>query len=422
MSHESILIVGAGQAGMQIAISLREDGYEGELTIIGEEPHGPYQRPPLSKAYLAGDADVESLELRSPAFYMERGIVVITDEKVEEISFEGPAVGDRGDVSRGLAVTSTGRELHFTGLALAPGSTPRRLPLPGADLGGVLYLRDLADADELKSRWSAAQNVVVVGGGFIGLEVAAGARKAGKTVTVLEAADRLIARAVSTETSEFFRQAHERRGTTVRLGAQLSHFVGDGDQVTGVQMADGEVIPADIVLVGIGVIARGELAEKLGLEVINGAIVVDELARTSDHRVVASGDAVLLPHPLGGGTQVRLESVQNAVDQSRIAAASLLGKSEPYHAVPWFWSDQADLKLQIAGLSTGYDQTVVRGNPDDEKFSVLYFREGRLIAIDTVNDAPDYMAVRRALGDGQTIDPATAADTSVKLKSLVIDA
>jgi len=238
----------------------------------------------------------------------------------------------------------------------------------------------------------------------------------------LEAADRLIARAVSTETSEFFRQAHERRGTSVRLGAQLSHFVGEGDHVTGVQLADGEVIPADIVLVGIGVIARGELAEQLGLEVINGAIVVDEFARTSDHRVVAAGDAVLLPHPLGGGTQVRLESVQNAVDQSRIAAASLMGKSEPYHAVPWFWSDQADLKLQIAGLSTGYDQTVVRGNPDDEKFSVLYYRAGRLIAIDTVNDAPDYMAVRRALGDGQTIDPVTAADTSVKLKTLVIDA
>ena len=417
MSHESILIVGAGQAGMQIAVSLREDGYEGDLTIVGEEPHGPYQRPPLSKAYLAGDADVESLELRSPAFYVERAIVVITDEKVEEISFEGPNAGDRG-----VAVTSTGRELYFTGLALAPGSTPRRLPLPGADFGGVLYLRDLADADELKSRWADAQNIVVVGGGFIGLEVAAGARKAGKTVTVLEAADRLIARAVSTETSEFFRQAHERRGTSVRLGAQLSHFVGQGAQVTGVQMADGEVIPADIVLVGIGVIARGELAEKLGLEVINGAIVVDEFARTSDHRVVASGDAVLLPHPLGGGTQVRLESVQNATDQSRIAAASLLGKSESYRAVPWFWSDQADLKLQIAGLSTGYDHTVVRGKPDDEKFSVLYFREGRLIAIDTVNDAPDYMAVRRALGDGQTIDPATAADTSVKLKTLVIDA
>ncbi len=422
MAHESILIVGAGQAGMQIAVTLREDGYEGELTIVGEEPHGPYQRPPLSKAYLAGDADVESLELRSPLFYVERKIVVITDEKVESISFGGTA-SDGSDLGeRGVAVTSTGRELHFTGLALAPGSTPRRLPLPGADFGGVLYLRDLADADILRSRWGAAQNVVVVGGGFIGLEVAAGARKAGKTVTVLEAADRLIARAVSAETSEFFRQAHERRGTSVRLGAQLSHFVGDADQVTGVQLADGEVIPADIVLVGIGVIARGELAEQLGLEVINGAIVVDEFARTSDHRVVAAGDAVLLPHPLGGGTQVRLESVQNAVDQSRIAAASLLGKSEPYHAVPWFWSDQADLKLQIAGLSTGYDQTVVRGNPDDEKFSVLYFREGRLIAIDTVNDAPDYMAVRRALGDGQTIDPATAADTSVKLKTLVIDA
>ena len=417
MNHESILIVGAGQAGMQIAVTLREKGYEGELTIVGEEPHGPYQRPPLSKAYLAGEADEESLELRSPLFYVERQIVVITDEKVESISFDGSAPGERG-----LAITSIGRELYFTGLALAPGSTPRRLPLSGAELCGVLYLRDIADAAELKSRWADAKNVVVVGGGFIGLEVAAGARKMGKTVTVLEAADRLIARAVSTETSEFFRQAHERRGTTVRLGVQLSRFLGESDQVTGVQMADGEVIPADIVLVGIGVIARGELAEQLGLEVINGAIVVDEFARTSNPRVVAAGDAVLLPHPLGGAAQVRLESVQNAVDQSRIAAASLLGESEAYRAVPWFWSDQADLKLQIAGLSTGYDQTVVRGNPDDEKFSVLYFKAGRLIAIDSVNDVLSYMAVRRALGDGQSIDPATAADTSVKLKTLVVEA
>jgi 3-phenylpropionate/trans-cinnamate dioxygenase ferredoxin reductase subunit len=409
---ERILIIGAGQAGMQIAVSLREEGFTGSVTLIGEEPHGPYQRPPLSKAYLSGEADEESLELRSPAFYVDNDIVVISDEKVVEV---------RWDAAHGTAVTETGREIAFDKLALTTGSTPRRLDIEGAQLDGVLYLRDLADAKSLKARWDAAAHVVVVGGGFIGLEVAAGARKAGKTVTVLEAAPRLIARAVSETTSEFYRAAHERRGTSVRLNAKISRFVGDGTKVTGVELEGGEVVPADIIMVGIGVIARGELAEQLGLETVNGAIVVDEQARTSDHRVVAAGDAVILPHPLGGEGQVRVESVQNAVDQAKLAAKTLLGGTEPYRAVPWFWSDQADLKLQIAGLSNGFDSTVVRGNPDDEKFSVLYYRAGRLIAIDSVNDVSDYMAVRRALGAGQTVPPELAADTAVALKTLVQD-
>ena len=409
---ERILIVGAGQAGMQIAFTLRDEGFDGNITIVGEEPHGPYQRPPLSKAFLTGEADVESLELRSPQLYVDNGIVVISDERVESVSW---------GAEHGVAVTSTGRELAFDQLALTTGSTPRRLPIEGADLGGVLYLRDLADAEALKSRWAEASDVVVVGGGFIGLEVAAGARKAGKTVTVLEAADRLIARAVSPVTSEFYRAAHERRGTKVVLDAKISRFVGANGQATGVELADGSVVPADIIMVGIGVIARGELAEQLGLETVNGAIVVDAHARTSDPRVVAAGDATLLPHPLTGEGQVRLESVQNAVDQAKIAALSLLGKDEAYRAVPWFWSDQADLKLQIAGLSTGFDQTVLRGNPDEESFSLLYYRDGRLIAIDSVNQVSDYMAVRKALGNGHTIPADAAADASVALKTLVVE-
>ncbi len=410
---DDILIIGAGQAGMQVAVSLREHGFTGPITLAGSERATPYQRPPLSKAYLSGEADLESLELRAQSFYDDRLIAVRCDDAVVSVAFEG------GD---GVAVTASGSRIPFAQLALTPGSEPRRVSIPGCDLAGVLYLRDLADADELKARWGAAGRVVVIGGGFIGLEVAAAARKAGKTVTVLEAADRLIARAVSPITSEFFRQAHARRGIDVRVSVQVTGILGTGDIVTGVELADGEVVPADIVLVGIGVIPRSALAEQLGLKLVGGAIVVDEFARTSDPRVVAAGDAVLMPHPLGRPGQVRLESVQNAVDQAKVAAATLMGAPEAYRAVPWFWSDQADLKLQIAGLSTGFDQTVVRGDPDDDHFSVLYYAEGKLIAIDTVNDASDYMVVRRALGRGATIPPELASDTSVSLKSLLVPA
>lgn len=410
---DDILIIGAGQAGMQIAVSLREHGFTGPITLAGSERATPYQRPPLSKGYLSGEADLESLELRAQSFYDERNIAVRCDDAVVSVAFDGDS---------GVAMTASGARIPFTQLALTPGSEPRRITVAGSDLAGVLYLRDLADADELKVRWGSANNVVVIGGGFIGLEVAAAARKASKTVTVLEAADRLIARAVSPITSEFFRQAHSRRGIDVRLSVQVSAILGADGVVTGVLLAGGEVVPADIVLVGIGVIPRSALAEQLGLELAGGAIVVDEFARTSIPRIVAAGDAVLMPHPLGRPGMVRLESVQNAVDQAKVAAATLMGVREPYRAVPWFWSDQADLKLQIAGLSTGFDQTVVRGDPDDDHFSVLYYDRGTLIAIDTVNDASDYMVVRRALGQGATISPELAADTSVSLKSLLVAA
>ena len=283
---DDILIIGAGQAGMQIAVSLREHGFTGPITLAGSERATPYQRPPLSKAYLSGEADVESLELRAQSFYDERDITVRCDDAVVSVAFDG---------DDGMAVTASGARIPFAQLALTPGSEPRRISIPGSDLAGVLYLRDLADADELKARWGAANNVVVIGGGFIGLEVAAAARKAGKTVTVLEAADRLIARAVSPITSEFFKQAHSRRGIDVRVSVQVSGIIGAGGVVTGVELANGEVVPAEIVLVGIGVIPRTALAEQLGLELAGGAIVVDEFARTSDSRVVAAGDAVLMP-------------------------------------------------------------------------------------------------------------------------------
>lgn len=416
---DRILIIGAGQAGMQIAVSLREDGFTGEVAMVGDEACGPYQRPPLSKAYLAGQADVESLELRAAHFYSDQHIDVVTGETIVDVRLADPG---SGDVS--IATAASGRIFEFDRLAITPGSTPRRLPIEGGHLDGVLYLRSLADADALKSRWSAAENLVVIGGGFIGLEVAAAARLAGKTVTVVEVADRLMARAVSPITSEFYREAHERRGTRVLLDAQLQSILGNsgtvsGVRVAGVGLAEDEVIPADIVLVGIGVIARGELAELLGLENIGGAIVVNEFAETSDPRVVAAGDAVLLPHPLGHDSQVRLESVQNAVDQARVAAKTLMGNREVHRAVPWFWSDQYDLKLQIAGLSMGFDQIVERGSQATEKFSVLYYRDSRLLAIDAINDPIDYIAVKRALHAGAEIPAELAADSSIALKTLI---
>ncbi|MEY4067558.1 MAG: hypothetical protein RIQ44_770 [Actinomycetota bacterium] len=407
---ERILIVGAGQSGMQIADTLREEGFEGEITMIGDESALPYQRPPLSKAFLYGEADEESLQFRNQKFYQDNRIDLILGDAVVAIS---TAPG------KPVATTASGRKVEFDRMALAPGSTPRRLTAAGSDLDGVLYLRSLEDAKALKARWADAQDVVVIGGGFIGLEVAAVASKAGKTVTVLEGADRMMARAVCPITSEYFKAAHERRGASVVLNARIAGFDGSGDKVSAVRLEDGTSIRADIVMVGIGVLARTEVANLLGIELENGAISVDEFAQTSNPLVVAAGDAVMLPNPTGAPGRVRLESVQNAVDQAKVAARTLLGKREPYHALPWFWSDQADLKLQIAGLSTGYDQTVLRGNPDSDAFSVLYYRGGRLIAIDCVNQVSDFMAARRCLSNGGTIDAAAASDSSVALKTLI---
>jgi 3-phenylpropionate/trans-cinnamate dioxygenase ferredoxin reductase subunit len=408
-----ILIVGAGQAGMQIADSLRENGFSGQITMVGDENALPYQRPPLSKAYLYGDADEESLQFRNQKFYQDNNIELILGDAI--VAVETSTDG-------GVATTASGKKLQFDRMALAPGSTPRKLEIPGAQLDGVLYMRSLADAQALKARWDAAKNVVVIGGGFIGLEVAAVAAKAGKKVTVLEGGDRMMARAVCPITSEYFKAAHERRGAEIVLDARISGFTAnhvDTSKVGAVQLEDGTSISADIVMVGIGVLARTEVASLLGLELANGAILVNEYAETSNPLVVAAGDAVMLPNPTGAEGLVRLESVQNAVDQAKVAAKTLIGLREPYRALPWFWSDQADIKLQIAGLSTGYDQTVVRGNPDHDAFSVLYYKAGRLLAIDAINQVSDFMAVRRCLTAGQTIAAEAAADSETPLKTLI---
>ena len=407
------LIVGASQAGVQLAVSLRQCGDQEPVTLVGAEPHLPYQRPPLSKTFLAGTADIASLAFRKPAFYDEQHIDLIRAERVEQLHLFAGAAGS------GTAVTDRGRTITFDRLALTVGARLRRLQLPGAGLDGVCYLRDIDDAILLRAKLDTAENVVVIGGGFIGLEAAAVARSAGKTVTVVEAGERLISRSAAPVVSEFYRQAHVRRGTGVLLGVAVAALTGEHGRVSGVELSNGVRFSADLVLVGVGIIPRTELAEQIGLA-CEGGIVVDQFARTSVPTIVAAGDCTILPNPLTGEGRVRLESVQNAVDQARIAAATLAGGSEPYTAVPWFWSDQFHLKLQIAGLSGGYNNFVMRGNLDSEAFAVLYYRDETLLAVDAVNRAADYLSVRRALAQGLTIAAEQARDSDISLKDLIL--
>ena len=401
------LIVGASQAGAQLAASLREAGAAGRVTLLGGESRPPYQRPPLSKAFLAGDMPEHRLALRDERFYEANAIDLICGEWVEGISLQDVTAGS------GVAHTSSGRHLAFDRLALTTGGAPRRLSMPGADLAGLHYLRDVDDSVALRADVAAAQRVVVVGGGFVGLEAAAAGRAAGKEVTVVEAADRLLARAVAPETSQFYLDAHRRRGTEVLLGVGVTGFAGQAGRVEAAELSDGRRLPADVVVIGIGLLPHVELADELGLECAAG-IVVDARSRTSNPAIVAAGDCTVLAHPDHG--HLRLESVPNAVAQAKAAAATLTGSAEVPQGVPWFWSDQGELKLQIAGLSAGYDETVVRGNPGQEQFSVFYYRAAQLIAVDAVNTPRDFMAVRKILGLGGNVPSAAAGDPSRPLK------
>jgi 3-phenylpropionate/trans-cinnamate dioxygenase ferredoxin reductase subunit len=406
------LVVGASQAGVQLAVSLRQLGDPDPITLVGAEPHPPYQRPPLSKEFLAGTADAASLAFRTPAWYAENGVELICGERVVELAL--PAGGRPG-----RARTDRGRNLPFTRLALTVGARPRRLDVPGADLEGVLSLRELDDAVRLRRKLADAARVVVVGGGFIGLEAAAAARAQGKQVTVVEAAERLIGRSVAPVVSDFLRRAHQRRGTGVLLSAEVVAIrAGAEGAVEAVQLADGRALPADLVLVGVGAVPRTELAEQIGLE-CDGGIVVDAAARTSHPAVVAAGDCTVAPHPMTGEGRVRLESVPAAVAQASAAAAALLGRPAAARTVPWFWSNQGDLRLQIAGLSAGFDRCDVRGDPDSEKFAVLYYRDGELLAVDAVNAPADYLVVRKALTQGKTLPADKAADAGIPLKTLL---
>ncbi|MBS9478311.1 NAD(P)/FAD-dependent oxidoreductase [Ancylobacter radicis] len=409
--NAAIVILGAGQGGFQAAASLREAGHAGPITLIGDEPGLPYQRPPLSKAYMKGDAGIEQIELRAAAFYADHAITLV----------EGRAVAIEREARR---VRMEDGSVHsYAHLILATGARNRPLPVPGRELSGVYYLRTRADADVLKARLPAARHVVVIGAGFIGLEFAAVARALGHEVLVLEAAARPLARAVSTQMSAFFADEHRAMGVDLRCGAGVVGLVGEGGHVTGVSATDGTIHPADFVLVGIGVAPNVELAAEAGLEVSNG-IVVDAHLATLDPAISALGDAVAYPS-VHAGMMARLESVQNAVDQARSIAARLTGKVGPageplpYTAVPWFWSDQADLKLQIVGIAGPTDLAVLRGDPASRRFSVFRFHERRLTAIESVNRPADHMLGRRLLAGTPRLTPEEAGDESFDLKSLL---
>jgi 3-phenylpropionate/trans-cinnamate dioxygenase ferredoxin reductase subunit len=398
-----VVIVGAGHAGFQLAASLRQAGYSDPIHLINDEAHLPYQRPPLSKAYLKGAGGPETLMFRPLKFYVDQGIDLVYDR----------AVAVQRDKRKVLL--SSGQNLDYGHLVFATGARNRLLDIPNASLLDVRYLRILDDSEDLRARLVKAKRVVVIGAGFIGLEFAATARIKGLEVDVLELGSRVMARAVTAEISDYFQKQHADAGVRIRLGVQATSIEADGHTVTGVSLSDGRHVPADLVVVGVGVLPNVELAAEAGLSVASG-IIVDEYLSTSDPHISAIGDCALFASPRFGGT-LRLESVQNAADHARCVAARLTGNPQVYDGQPWFWSDQANDKLQIAGLTTGYDRVVLRGDPAQKAFSAFCYKDGRLVGIESVNRAGDHMFGRRLLAAGGTLDPEKAGDTSFDLKS-----
>jgi 3-phenylpropionate/trans-cinnamate dioxygenase ferredoxin reductase subunit len=401
---DRIVVVGASQAGVQIAESLRAEGYDGPLVLIGDEPHPPYQRPPLSKALLTGETNEDRLVLRGPELLAKRNIELIAGVRVTAIDRAGRQVQ-----------LSDGRALPYRGLALATGGRPRTLAIPGAELDGVVTLRTIEDSRRIGAGIARAERVAVVGGGFIGLEIAAAARKAGKPVVVFEALERLLARSSAPFVSEFFLDVHRAHDVDIRLATAVAAIDGKG-RAEAIVTADGRAHPADLVVVGVGLVPNAELAQASGLACDRG-IIVDDCSRTDDPAVVAAGDCTARRMP--DGALLRLESVQNAIEQGKSAAAALLGKPRPFTAAPWFWSDQYEVRLQMAGLSAGHDKIVVRGDRAAQRFSVFYFQGERLTAVDSVNRAPDHGAARRLLDRGRSLTFAQAADESFALMSLL---
>ncbi len=405
-----ILIVGAGQAAVQAAEALRAGGFEGTITLLGDEPHGPYHRPPLSKAWLAGEMDAAQLVMRAPEMLARKNIGLHTGTQVTSI-----------DRTAKTVTLATGVTLPYAGLVLATGSTPRALPLPGGDAQGVYALRSRDDASAIAERMAVCIErqlpVVVIGGGFIGLEVAATARKKGLAVTVLEAAPRLLGRVLAPMLSDWYAELHRSHGVQLVLGAQIAEIITDHEgQATGVRLQDGTLYPAGLVVVGIGVNANDELARAAGLACERG-IVVDACGRTSDSSIVAAGDCTA--RRLADGSLLRLESVQNATEQGKSAAAALLGQERPFTATPWFWSDQYDKKLQMAGLSMGAEHWAVRGDISSGSFTVYHYKGDQLLAADSINASRDHLQARKLLDAGISPTPQQAGDAGFDLNSLL---
>jgi 3-phenylpropionate/trans-cinnamate dioxygenase ferredoxin reductase subunit len=401
MTH--VVVIGAGQAGASLVAKLRSEGFDGQITLIGQEPVPPYQRPPLSKAYLLGEMEEERLYLRPAAFYADHAIALRTATTVTAI-----------DTAARTVTLSDGETLTYDALALTTGSHPRRLPASvGGDLPGVLTMRDLADADRMAPELVAGRRVLVIGGGYIGLEAAAVCAKKGLHVTLVEAAPRILQRVAAPETSAYFRALHTAHGVDIREATGLDRLTGD-TRVTGARLADGTDLAIDFALVGVGIIPNTDLAASSGITVDNG-IVTDAQCRTSDPHVWAAGDCATLAWK---GTRIRLESVGNAIDQAECAALNIMGRDTDYIPQPWFWSDQYDCKLQIAGLNTGYDSVYIRQTDGDSR-SHWYYAGDQLIAVDAMNDSRAYMIGKRLIEMGKSPAPAVVTDAAIDLKPLL---
>jgi 3-phenylpropionate/trans-cinnamate dioxygenase ferredoxin reductase subunit len=410
MTQPTVAIIGSGQAGLQVAASLRELRYEGRVVLIGDEAHAPYQRPPLSKGYLLGDTSAGQVALRPGAFFSTQRIELIAGKRAVQV-----------DRVRRTVSLEDDSVVEYDHLVLATGARNRPLPVPGAELRNVFFLRTLDEAALLRERMAAAKSAVVIGAGFIGLEFAASAVKQGLNVTVLDVADRPMARALSRTISAACSREHEKMGVRLLLGTKVMRLLAAQGSVRAVETVDGRVLDADMVVIGIGVIPNVELAAACELAIENG-VVVDEFLRTSDPHISAIGDVAAHRTDYAGGRRIRLESVQNAVDQARCVAARIVGRPSAYEALPWFWSNQGHLHLQMTGLAGADCEETLRGDPSGTSFSVYLFREGRLVCVESLNRPSDHMLARRLLASRVTVTPLQAADPDFDFKALLVAA
>jgi 3-phenylpropionate/trans-cinnamate dioxygenase ferredoxin reductase component len=407
MDHSDVVIVGAGHGGAQAALLLRQAGFTGRVTMIGREPEPPYERPPLSKDYLAQEKEFERLYIRPPQFWTDKDVAL-------RLSTEVVAVDPDGQT----CTLSDGSTISYGDLIWATGGDPRVLNCPGAALSGIHGVRTRADADAIMAALPDVAHVAVIGGGYIGLEAAAVLTKLGKSVTVLEALPRVLARVAGEALSTFYEAEHRAHGVDLRTGVGVTGFAGDNGRVTGVVLADGSQVAADLAIVGIGIIPAVAPLLAAGAEGSNG-VAVDQHCQTSLPHIYAIGDCAAHANDFADGATIRLESVQNANDQAKVAVQAIMGDPQPYAATPWFWSNQYDLKLQTVGLSTGHDQTVLRGDPATRSFSVIYLKAGRVIALDCVNMIRDYVQGRKLVEARAVIDTAKLADVTVPLKEML---
>ena len=407
LSAGCVVIIGAGHAAGQACASLRQEGWQGRIVLIGDENYLPYQRPPLSKKFLQGELDESRLFVRPEAFYAQQKIECFLNNRAVRIDHEKRQVE-----------TKDGELIDFDRLIIATGATPRKITVPGSDADGVCEVRTIRDSLNLRSRLSEHSKVVVIGAGYIGLEIAATARALGAAVTAIESAERVLSRVTSPDISEFFQGLHREKGVDIRLGESVAAFETHEGNLTGCRTTSGETIPATIAVIGVGVTPNVSLAESLGLRVDNG-IVVDEYARTVDPHIYAIGDCSNHPNAISG-RRIRLESVPNAIEQAKTAAAAICGKDKPYEQTPWFWSDQYDVKLQTAGLCQGYDELSLRGDKKLRKFSASYLKDGVLIAIDAVNSPADFLPAKKLIAEKAKINRQKFSDPKVQYKDCFV--